>query len=93
MLYIIVNIGGTYVRLTVSQSPTSGAHTHTHAHGFWVGMGSILLFMGGHGLIIFVHPCIQLQIGVKLLGCREYLNQEALRAEASVSEGPFICPI
>ena len=21
----------------------------THAHGFWVGMGAILLFMGGHG--------------------------------------------
>ena len=20
-----------------------------HAHGFWVGMGAILLFMGGHG--------------------------------------------
>jgi hypothetical protein len=28
----------------------------------WVGMG-------------FVHPCIQLQIGVKLLGCMEYANQ------------------
>ena len=32
----------------VHQSPTLGAHTH--AHGFWVGMGSILLFMGEHGL-------------------------------------------
>ena len=21
----------------------------THAHGFWVGMGAILLFIGGHG--------------------------------------------
>jgi hypothetical protein len=21
----------------------------THAHGFWVGMGAMLLFMGGHG--------------------------------------------
>jgi hypothetical protein len=37
--------------------------------------------------------CIQLQIGVKLLGCREYANQEALRAEASDNERPFICPI
>jgi hypothetical protein len=46
----------------------------------WVGIG-------------FVHPCIHLQIGVKLLGCREYANQEALRAEASDSERPFICPI
>ena len=27
-----------------------------------------------------VHPYIQLQIGVKLLGCKEYANQEALRA-------------
>jgi hypothetical protein len=46
----------------------------------WVGMG-------------FVHPCIQLQIGVKLLGCREYANQETLRVEANDSERPFICPI
>jgi hypothetical protein len=37
----------------------------TYAHGFWVDIG-------------FVHPCIQLQIGVKFLGCREYTNQEAL---------------
>ena len=35
----------------------------------WVGIG-------------FVYPCIQLQIGVKLLICREYANQEVLRAEA-----------
>ena len=27
----------------------------------WVGIG-------------FVHPCIQLQIGVKVFGCREYAN-------------------
>jgi hypothetical protein len=69
----------------------------TYAHGFWVGMGAMLLFMGGHGWpwlgIGFVYPCIQLQIGVKLLGCREYANQEALRAEANDSERPFICPI
>jgi hypothetical protein len=53
--------------------------------------------LGGHGLtwvgIAFVHPCIQLRIGVKLLECKEYANQEALRAEASDSERPFICPI
>ena len=58
----------------------------THTHGFCVGMGAMLLFMGGHGCDIivhgwawvgigFVHPCIQLQIRVKLLGCREYANQ------------------
>ena len=41
----------------------------------------------------FVHPCIQLQIGVKLLGCTEYANQEALRAEANDNERPSICPI
>jgi hypothetical protein len=37
------------------QSPTLGAHTHPHphAHGFWVGMGSILLFEGGHGWVSF----------------------------------------
>jgi hypothetical protein len=44
----------------LEHSPTLGAHTH--AHGFWVGIG-------------FVHPCIQFQIGVKLLGCMEYANQ------------------
>ena len=76
----------------------------THAHGFWVGMGAMLLFMGGHGCDVivrgwawvgigFVHPCIQLQIGVKLLGCKEYANQEALRVEANDNERPFICPI
>jgi hypothetical protein len=29
----------------------------THAHGFWVGMGAILLFMGGHGwaLVLCIH--------------------------------------
>jgi hypothetical protein len=60
----------------------------THAHGCdiivhgwaWVGIGC-------------VHPCIQLQIGVKLLGCKDYANQEALWAEANDSERPFICPI
>jgi hypothetical protein len=40
--------------------------------------------------ICFVHPCIQLQIGVKLLGCREYTNQEALRAEASDNKQPTL---
>jgi hypothetical protein len=43
--------------------------------------------------ISFVHPCIQLQIGVKLLGFMEYANQKALRAEANDNERPFICPI
>jgi hypothetical protein len=67
-------------------------------------MSAILLFMARHECDIivhgwawmgidFVHPCIQLQIGVKPLGCREYANQEALRAEASDSERPFICLI
>jgi hypothetical protein len=76
----------------------------THAHGFWVGMGAMLLFMGGHecDIIIhgwawvgigFVHPCIQLQIGVKFLGCSEYANQEALQDEAGDIERPFICSI
>jgi hypothetical protein len=46
----------------------------------WVGIG-------------FVHPYIQLQIGVKLLGCREYANQEALRAKATANQRPFICLI
>jgi hypothetical protein len=43
--------------------------------------------------IDIVHPCIQLQIKVKLLGCKQYANQEALRVEAIDSERPFICPI
>jgi hypothetical protein len=46
-------------------------------HGWaWVGMGAILLFMDGHGWASV--SCIQLQIGVKSLGCREYANQEVL---------------
>jgi hypothetical protein len=77
--------------------PTSGAHTHAHAHPYlWV--------VGGHGCDVivhgwawvgigFVHPYIKLQIGVKLLGCMEYANQEALRDEASDNERPFICLI
>jgi hypothetical protein len=36
--------------------------------------------------ISFVHPCIELQIRVKLLVCREYANQEALWAEANDNE-------
>jgi hypothetical protein len=94
----------TYSLLTegTRQSPTLGAHAHAHPcpwvlgghgcgviiHGWawvryyfsWVGIGS-------------VHPCIQLQIRVKFLGCREYANQKALRAEAIDSERLFICPI
>ena len=60
--------------------------------------------MGGYGCDIiihgwarmgigFVHPYIQLQIGVKLLGCGEYANQEALQAESNENERLFICPI
>jgi hypothetical protein len=74
----------TEFRVYLHQSPTLGAHTHAHAHPYpwdfgwaWVGIGC-------------VHPCIQLQIRVKLLGCREYTNQEALQAEANDSEQPFI---
>jgi hypothetical protein len=37
--------------MVYEQSPTLGAH----AHGFWVGMGAMLLFMGGHGCDIIVH--------------------------------------
>jgi hypothetical protein len=28
----------------------------THTHGFWVGMGAMLLFMGGHGFCASLHP-------------------------------------
>ena len=34
------------------RGPTLGTHAYVHSahgHGFWVGMGAILLFMGGHG--------------------------------------------
>ena len=56
----------------------------------WVGMGPHHVARGAFG---FVHPCIQLQIVVKLLGCREYANQEAIWVEANDNERPFICPI
>ena len=42
-----VTLSKAFEALTVNQSPTLGAHTHDH--GFWVGMGAILLFTGGHG--------------------------------------------
>jgi hypothetical protein len=85
--------------LPYKQSPTLGTHTHAHAHANlypWV--------LGGHGCDVivygwawvgigFVHPYIQLQIGVKLLGCWKYANQEALQVEAIDNEQPFICPI
>jgi hypothetical protein len=86
--------------MSPQQSPTLGAHAHAHAHAHpypwvWVGMGAMLLFMVGHGCdiivhewawvgISFVHPSIQLQIGFKLLECKEYANQEALRAKAKI---------
>ena len=56
----------------------------THTHGFWVGMGAMLLFMGGHRFCASLHST---------LGCREYANQEALWAEANDSEQPLICLI
>jgi len=61
------------------QSPTSGAHTH--AHGFWVGMGAILLFMGGHMLtytmgghrsLLMVMVWVRVQIRRKMLGSAIY---------------------
>jgi hypothetical protein len=62
----------------------------THAHGFgWAWVRYYCSWMG----IGFAHPCIQLQVGVNLLGCKEYANQEALQAEANDNEQPFICPI
>jgi hypothetical protein len=91
-----------YSRSSVKRSePYIGCPYYAHAHPYpnpypWV--------LGGHGCDItvhgwalvgigFVHPCIQLQIGVKLLGCKEYANQEALWAEANDNERPFIYPI
>jgi hypothetical protein len=41
------------LRATSHQNPTLGAYTH--AHGFWVGMGAMLLFMGGHECDINIH--------------------------------------
>ena len=37
-----------YLHVITNQSPTLGADTH--AHGFWVGIGSVLVLMGEHGL-------------------------------------------
>jgi hypothetical protein len=82
---------------TSYKSPTLGAHTHVHVH-----VHPYPCILGGHGCDVivhgwgigFVHPYIQLQIGgVKLLGCREYANQEALQVEANDNERTFICTI
>jgi hypothetical protein len=75
----LLGVKGPKGHFTHEQSPALGAHAHAHAHPYpWV--------LGGHGCdviihgwalegISFVHPCIQLQNGVKLLGCKEYANQ------------------
>jgi len=97
---------GLEVEHIVDQSPTLGAHTHAHAHAHpypWVlgGHGCDVIVHGWAWVryycswvgIGFVHPCIRFQIGVKLLGCREYANQETLRIEATDSEQPFLCLI
>ena len=34
----------------------------THAHGFWVGMGAILLFMGGHRSLLMSVVWVWVQI-------------------------------
>jgi len=69
------------------QSPTLGAHTHARAHPCPWGLGGhgcdVINYRWVWASIGFVRPCIQLQIGIKLLGCREYTNQEALWAKPS----------
>jgi hypothetical protein len=74
----------TCVMMRLDHSPTLGAHTH--AHGFWVGMGEILLFMRGHGWALVLCIPASSSKSESILGCREYANQEALRAEANDNE-------
>ena len=69
-----------------------GARDHHFKHSQFVEYGhgcDIIVHVWAWVGISFVHPCIQFQIGVKLLGCREYANQEALPAEANDSEQPL----
>ena len=40
----------------------------THTHGFWVGMGAMLLFMGGHRSLLMVMVWVWVQILRKMLG-------------------------
>ena len=48
---------------SVKQSPTLGAHTHANpCYGFWVGMGVILLFMGGHRSLLMGVVWVWVQI-------------------------------
>ena len=51
-----------------------------HAHGFWVGMGAMLLFMGGHG---WAHVMLYVGMGWtwvqfkrKMSGSDAYARQE-----------------
>ena len=80
-----------------TSEPYIGCHTHAHAHPCpWIlsGHGCDVIVHGWAWVSMsFVHPCIHLQIRVKLLGCRKYANQEAFRVEANDNERPFICPI
>ena len=42
----------------------------THAHGFWVGMGAMLLFMGGHGFCASMHPTLNRRQISRMQGMR-----------------------
>ena len=65
----------------------------THTHGFWVGMGAMLLYMGGHWFCASLHLCIQLQIRVKILDAGNTLTKKRPRLKPTTSERPYICPI
>jgi len=81
------------IGFSVHQSPTLGAHAHPYpwvlgGHGCDVivhGWAWVRYYCSWVGMS-FVHPCIQLQIGVKLLGCIEYANQDVLLVEANDNE-------
>jgi len=76
-----MGFGWAWVRCYCSWVGVGGHRCNIIVHEWaWVGIG-------------LLHPCIQLQIGVKRLKCREYANQEALGAEANDIERPCICPI
>ena len=67
----------------------------THTHGFWVGMGVMLLFMGGHGWAsVLCIPASSSKSESNFSDAGNTLTKKRwVRAEASDSERPFICPI
>jgi hypothetical protein len=72
------------------QSPTLGGPCPLMPMGIG---GGVIVHGWAWVSISFVHPYIQLQIGVNFLDAWNMLTKKRYEHEACDSERPFICPI